>query len=136
MAAEPTSSTFAGSVVAALYTAATVLGVPVSVALLAALGAAFALSQAEKTPLNLTGAFSVVISVLISWVLGLFGGPLFGGLVIGPILKAVGSALTGTSGDPLAALVIAMYGQKQILPKVITWVGSVASTRLGGGNQP
>lgn len=117
--ADPATSTFTGAIVAAAYTTATVLGFPLSVCLLAALGALFALAEADKlapTPRNLASAG---ITLAISWVLGLYGGPIVGGLAIAPALKAIGSSMSPTVADPLAALVISMFGLGRLLPAVL-----------------
>lgn len=108
-----------GSVFGALYAIATQVGVPVSVALMALLGALVAASNADREQWSIGAVWHVLLTLAVSLALGLSCAKFFGMLIVGPILKMSGTEnVPANSADPIAALVISMYGYKEFLPIV------------------
>lgn len=112
-------STAVGAILGAIYGLATSVGVPVSVALMALLGALVAAGNADRLQWSLQSIWQVVVTLAVSLALGLLCAPFFGLLIVGPMLRMSGTENVPTSAaDPLAALLIAMYGYKEFLPLV------------------
>lgn len=112
-------STFVGAVLGALYGLATAVGVPVSVALMALLGSLVAAGNADRLQWSVQSVWQVVVTLAVSLALGLFCAPFVGILIVGPMLRMSGTeGVPASAADPVAALVIAMYGYKEFLPLV------------------
>lgn len=118
-----------GTFLGALYALATSVGVPVPVALMALLGALVAAGNADKLQWSLPSILQVVTTLAVSLALGLYCAPFCGHLIMGPILRASGTEnVPASAADPIAALVIAMYGYREFLPLV----KGLLLQRLGG----
>lgn len=112
-------STAVGAILGAIYGLSTAVGVPISVALMAILGALVAAGNAERPKFSLAAIWEVVVTLAVSLALGLYCAPFFGLLIMAPILRASGTEnIPAAAADPLAALIIAMYGYKEFLPMV------------------
>lgn len=112
-------ATAVGAVLGAIYGLATAVGVPVSVALMALLGALVAAGNADRLKWSLQSVWEVVVTLAVSLALGLFCAPFVGLLIVGPMLRMSGTEnVPASAADPLAALLIAMYGYKEFLPLV------------------
>lgn len=114
-----------GVVLGALYVLATGAGVPVSVALMALLGALIAVSNAERRSWSFASVIEGLTTLAASLALGLFGARIFGYVVFGPLLKAVSAdpSIPASAADPVAALAIAMYGQRYFEPMLKALLG-------------
>lgn len=116
----------------AIYQFVVSMGVPTQVALpvvlAAVLGAAMAVRAEEKPELSVRVVFWLVVSFLVSVFLGLWGGPFASALVLALVGKLVTIAWPAWGLDPLGSLVVALTGQKYLLPMIL----KLADRKAGG----
>lgn len=98
----------------AIYTGAVVLGVPLPVALMAALGALVAVSNSERLVFSKAALFAAFLTFAMALGLGLFGGYALTWFVVRVFDDAPFLVL-----HALFALIVAAYGQSRLLPRVL-----------------
>ena len=98
----------------AIYTGAVVLGVPLPVALMAALGALVAVSNSDRVAFSRAALYASFLTFAMALGLGLFGGYALAWAVARVLDDAPFLVL-----HALIALIVAAYGQSRLLPKVL-----------------
>lgn len=110
----------------ASYTGAVLVGVPLPVALMAALGALIAVSNSER----LTFSARDIIAALLTFCLAL-GLGLLGGYLVAWVVQQRYPGAPGVVVHAVAAVILAAYGQRQILPRLLGRAGR----EIDGGGQ-
>lgn len=104
----------------AIYQFAVSMGVPTQVALpvvlAAVLGAAMAVRAENQSELRPAVVFWLAVSFAVSVFLGLWGGPFAAAVTLAVIGKLVTLSWPAWGLDPLGSLVVALTGQKYLLP--------------------
>lgn len=116
----------------AVYQFATSMGVPTQVALpvvlAAVLGAAMAVRAEEKPELSARVVFWLGVSFLVSVFLGLWGGPFAAALILALAGKLLALSWPAWGLDPLGSLVVALTGQKYLLPMFLKFADRKAGS--------
>jgi len=119
---EPTSTALAATTAAtsSLAVVATAMGVPAPVVLAAVLGAALAVGQSERMELRLASLIAVAATFCAAFGFGIWGGALAGHVLIGLLNGLVPKAqLSPDAADPICTVLVAMLGQRTLLPLVL-----------------
>lgn len=98
----------------ASYTGAVLIGVPLPVALMAALGALIAVSNSDRLTFTARDIFAALLTFFLALGLGLLGGY----LVAWAALQRY-PGVPGVVVHAVAAVILAAYGQSKILPRVL-----------------
>lgn len=119
---EPTSTALAATTAAtsSLAVVATAMGVPAPVVLAAVLGAALAVGQSDRMELRLAALIAVAATFCAAFGFGIWGGALAGHVLIGLLSGLVpGAKLSLDAADPICTVLVAMLGQRTLLPLVL-----------------
>ena len=124
----PTSAIAASG---AIYQFAVSMGVPTQVALpvvlAAVLGAAMAVRAENQSELRPSVVFWLAVSFAASVCLGLWGGPFAAAVTLAIIGKLVTLSWPAWGLDPLGSLVVALTGQKYLLPMFLKFADKKVS---------
>lgn len=135
---EPTSAAMAScaAVTSCLALVATAMGVPAPVVLAGVLGAAIAVGNSERLALTARSLTAAVFSFALAMAIGIWGGGLLGRLVVSLINAGITdpeAKLALGAADPLCTLILAMIGQRELLPLVQRLLRTTLSDK-GDGN--
>lgn len=130
--AEPTTAALASATAAAssLAVIATAMGVPAPVVLAAILGAAAAVSMSKRLDMSLRSLAAALGTFALALALGIWGGGFAARVLIGLANGLLPRAeIPLTIADPLCTLLVAMLGQRELLPIGL----SMLRSRSAGG---